>query len=126
MARVLFVDDDPLALTVLTKAAEIFGHQAFWACSGAEAVQTAIEQSPDIIFVDRRLNDMDGLVVISLLRENHITASTPLIMLSAGSELDTEEAALAAGARAFVQKPLQLQTLQNLIHQYTSEKPPTP
>ena len=122
MARILFVDDDPLTLTLLTKAAEIFGHQAILAHSGSEAMQTAVEQSPDLIFIDRLLTDMDGLSVIRSLRANIKTASTPLIMLSAAQELDIQEAALSAGASAFVHKPIQLQTLQTIICQFTNER----
>jgi CheY-like chemotaxis protein len=122
MTRVLFVDDDPLTLTLLTKAAEIFGHQAILAHSGSEALNQAVEQAPDIIFIDRLLADMDGLAVIRSLQKNPSTATTPIVMLSAGQELDTQEAALSAGAVAFVHKPIQLQVLQEIICQYTHER----
>ncbi len=126
MARILFVDDDPLTLAVLTKAAEIFGHQAILAHSGAEALQMATEQCPDIIFVDRLLADVDGLTVIRSLCADTITGSIPVIMLSAGPELDAEQAALTAGALAFLRKPVQLQVLQDVILQYTTLKPNPP
>jgi CheY-like chemotaxis protein len=122
MARVLFVDDDPLTLAILTKAAEIFGHQALLAHSGFEALQAAVEQSPDIIFIDRLLADMDGLAVIRSLQRHPGTAATPIVMLSAGQELDSREAALSAGAVAFVHKPIQLQILQEIICQYTNDR----
>ena len=123
MARILFIDDDPLALTVLAKAAEILGHQAILAYTGTEALAAAATQRPDIIFVDQRLPDIDGLTIIRCLRENPAYASTPLIMLSAGNELDAEEAAIAAGARLFIHKPVQLQALQDLVEQYCTPKP---
>jgi CheY-like chemotaxis protein len=122
MARILFVDDDPLTLTLLTKAAEIFGHQAILAHSGTEALHVVTEQSPDLIFVDRLLADMDGLAVIRNLHAYPRTISTPIVMLSAGQELDIKEAALSAGAVAFVHKPIQLQALQEIICQYTNER----
>ncbi len=123
MARILFVDDDPLTLTVLTKAAEIFGHQAILAHSGAEALQMAAEHCPDIIFVDRLLADMDGIEVIRSLCADAVTGSTPVIMLTAGPELDVEQAAIGAGAIAFLRKPVQLQVLQDIINQYTLPRP---
>jgi CheY-like chemotaxis protein len=126
MARILFVDDDPLALMVLTKAVEIFGHQAIRAYTGSEGLRVACEQSPDLIFVDHRLVDMDGLQVVSALRSNTATAATPVIMLSAGQELDAKEAALSAGALEFLRKPIQLQTLQDVIQQHTRLSTPSP
>ncbi len=121
MARILFVDDDPLTLSLLTRAAGLLGHQAIQAHTGEEALRSAAEQAPDLIFVDHMLADLDGLAVIRRLREAPQTASIPVVMLSAGQELDGKEAALAAGAAAFVHKPVQLQTLQEIICQFTHE-----
>ena len=121
MRRILFVDDDPLTLALLAKAAEILGHQAILAHTGEEALRAAAEQAPDLIFVDHLLEDVDGLVVIRSLRAAPQTTSIPVVMLSAGQELDGKEAALAAGAAAFVQKPILLQALQEIICQFTND-----
>jgi CheY-like chemotaxis protein len=121
MARILFVDDDPLTLTLLTKAAEILGHRAILAHTGEEALRTAAEQVPDLVFVDHLLADVDGLAVIRSLRAAPQTAAIPVVMLSAGPELDGKEAALEAGAVAFVQKPVQLRALQEIISQLANE-----
>ena len=64
MARILFVDDDPHTLEILGKAVEVFGHQAIWASDGQAALRIASEQSPDIIFVDLSLPDIDGLALL--------------------------------------------------------------
>jgi two-component system sensor histidine kinase/response regulator len=120
MALILFVDDDPLTLEVLKKAVEIFGHQAILAFSGKEALVKAASASPDLILVDMRLNDMDGLSVVSTLRANPVTASIPAVILSAGQELDALERAQAAGAMTYLHKPVQLQALLDLIDQVTA------
>jgi CheY-like chemotaxis protein len=121
MARILFVDDDRLTLTLLSMAAEILGHQASVVETGEAALRSAAEQAPDLIFVDHRLADVDGLVVIRSLREAPQTAAIPVVMLSAGQELDAKQAALAAGAVAFVQKPVQVQALHDIICQFAHE-----
>ena len=64
MARVLFVDDDPMTLETLGKAMDVFGHQSIWATNGQEALQIAGEQIPDIIFLDMNLPDIGGLALI--------------------------------------------------------------
>jgi len=118
MARVMFVDDDPLTLEVYRKAVEIFGHQALLAFSGGEALKLAEQARPDLILVDMRLSDIDGLSVVIKLMENPATSSIPVVILSAGQELDASEKALAVGAKAYVHKPIQLQALSDLIEKY--------
>jgi CheY-like chemotaxis protein len=87
MARVMFVDDDPLTLEVHKKAVEIFGHQAVLAFSGRDALTQAVKTTPDLILVDMRLSDMDGLSVVRKLGSDPATTSIPVVILSAGQEV---------------------------------------
>jgi CheY-like chemotaxis protein len=119
MARILFIDDDPLTLQTLKKSVELFGHQAILANSGSEALALAVEQSPDLIMTDMSLPDMDGLSLIKRFQQEQVLKDIPMVMLSASPELDASQLALAAGAREFVTKPVRLQTLQQVIQRYT-------
>ena len=121
MARLLFVDDDPFTLETLAKAAEVLGHQALIANSGKEAYKLATEQLPDLIFSDMRLTDTDGASLIDLLLSQETTAQIPMFILSASPSEDAVERSHAAGARAYLNKPIRLQTLIDLIQEYTSE-----
>ena len=118
MAHVLFVDDEPDTLFTLQKAVELFGHRASLASSGEQALQIATEQVPGLIFVDMNLPDMDGLTIVRQLRANPPTANIPVVMLSAGPELDSAERAQAAGAQDYLLKPVRLQTLIDIIEKY--------
>jgi CheY-like chemotaxis protein len=120
MARILFIDDDPMTLETLGKAVEVFGHQSIWAASGQEALQTALEETPDIIFLDMSLPDIDGLALIGKLRQIPSLLSTPLLVLSASPELDAAELAREAGAQAYLTKPIRLQALLDTIQQHSS------
>lgn len=119
MARILFVDDDPFTLETLTKAVEVFGHQAMSAHSGEDGLEIAAAQSPDLIFTDLRLPDMDGLTLVSKLQNQAETANIPVLVLSASPVLDAVERAKAAGAREYLNKPIRLQALLDIIQQYT-------
>jgi CheY-like chemotaxis protein len=121
MARLLFVDDDPYTLETLSKAAEVLGHQALIASSGKEAYKLATEQLPDMIFSDMRLSDTDGASLIDLLLSQESTADIPMFILSASPAEDAVDRSHAAGARAYLNKPIRLQTLLDLIQEYTSE-----
>lgn len=121
MARILFVDDDPLTLETLKRSAEIFGHEAVLASSG-EQVQTLIDElPPDLIMTDMMLPDTDGLTLVRNLKSNPSAAEIPVVMLSASPEIDASQVALEAGAEEFLAKPIRLQTLQDVIERYTGD-----
>ncbi len=120
MARILFVDDDPLTLETLTHAVQLFGHQAILAGTAQEALTKAAEHCPDLIFIDMMLPDMDGLELVSSLRAQPATTDIPMLMLSAGPEIGAQERAIQAGAKDYVCKPIRLQALLDVIQRYTS------
>lgn len=120
MARILFIDDDPYTLETLGKAVEVFGHQPLWATNGQEAMQAASQQDPDIIFLDMSLPDIGGIELIGKLRGVASLTDTPILVLSASPELDAAELAIKAGAQAYLNKPIRLQTLLDTIQQHTS------
>ncbi len=121
MARILFVDDDPHTLETLTKSVQLFGHQGIHARSGKEALEQAMTQSPDLIMTDMMLPDMDGLELLGQLHKDAVTADIPVVMLSASPEVDLAELCLASGAETFLNKPVRLKTLIDVIQRYTSD-----
>jgi len=121
MARLLFVDDDPFTLETLAKAAEVLGHEAILANTAQEALVAAAEQHPDLIFTDMRLPDTDGATLIGWLHRQEITARIPMFVLSASPAEDAVERSTAAGARAYLNKPIRLQTLLDIIQEFTSK-----
>lgn len=121
MARILFVDDDPLTLETLKRSVELFGHEPLLANSGEQALSLAISQPPDLIMTDMMLPDMDGLALISRLNDNPKSADIPVVVLSASPEVDAAELSRAVGAKEFITKPVRLQNLQDLIQRYTGE-----
>jgi len=121
MARILFIDDDPMTLETLSKAVEVFGHQALHAHNAKEGLEIARQQSPDLIFTDLRLPDMEGLALVGQLHNDPLTAPIPILVLSASPALDEIERAEAAGARGFVHKPIRLQALLELIQKHCNK-----
>jgi two-component system, cell cycle response regulator DivK len=123
MARILFIDDDPMTLETLTNAVQIFGHQAMQASTGQDGLELATGQAPDLIFLDLSLADIDSLALVGMLRSQPATAAIPVLVLSAGPELDVAERVKAAGAQAYLSKPIHLQTLIEVVNQYTARPP---
>lgn len=119
MARILFVDDDPDTLETMTRAVQIYGHQAIIASNGQEALVKAASTRPEIIFIDMRLPDIDGHELISQLNSLDEINNVPICMLTASVEQEAEDLAKAAGAWEYLTKPVRLQKLIEIIRQYT-------
>lgn len=126
MARILFVDDDAITLQILSKAAELLGHQAILSGSGEQAIELASTLQPDLIMLDMMMPDMDGLDVLSRLREKPHTAGIPVIILSAGVNLDDAVRVRAAGAQGYLMKPISLKKLLDTITRFAPGEKPAP
>ena len=109
-ARVLLVEDNPvnalLARTLLTQE----GCTVTRAASGAEALAALATSAFDLILMDVRLPDMDGLEVTRHLRAEGI--ATPVVALTANAFEDDRRACLAVGMDDFLTKPLDRQALR--------------
>lgn len=87
---------------------------------GIIAVPLAIEYSPDLILLDLNLPDIHGIDVLQQLLSNSMTKSIPVVVISADAMPTQIEQLLAAGARKYVTKPLDLNILLNIIDEYIS------
>jgi putative two-component system response regulator len=121
--HVLVVDDD-IALCELVRAAlELEGIAVDEAHHVVEADRLLHERIPDAVVLDIGLPGIDGFFFCNRLRENPQTARIPIIAIS-GSELNGD-AALAAGANAFVRKPFDPLELLALLEQSIGVTPLT-
>jgi CheY-like chemotaxis protein len=126
MALILFVDDDPYTLETMTKAAEVLGHRAMVADSYQAALAVLGKTMPDLIFTDMNLTGKNGISLVQEIKGQSSTAGIPVIILSASPEVATVEEAQAAGALAYLNKPVRLNKLQEVIEFYTAHQPRRP
>jgi CheY-like chemotaxis protein len=117
MARILFVDDDPMTLDMLSKIISLSGHQALTAVTAGKGLEIAATEQPDIILVDMNMPDMDGLAFLRALHQQPETAKIPALMLSASAELDVEEQVKEAGGQGYLAKPLNITKFLEIIEQ---------
>lgn len=123
MATILFIDDEPLTLKLLDQAARILGHQALTATGVAEALSLAKTQHPDLIVTDINLDGNRSLDFIDQLCQIPSTSQIiPVVTLSAMEPSEAEAIARAHGAVASLSKPIRLQTLLEVIREYTQNK----
>jgi two-component system, cell cycle response regulator DivK len=103
--RVLLVDDYPDAREMYTEYLEFSGFEVVEAGNGMEALQRAIDASPDIILMDLSLPVMDGWEATRRLKADSRTASIPVVALTGHALAGISEGAKKAGCDAFVTKP---------------------
>ncbi len=101
--RILIIEDDKEANAYLVKAFREQGHLADQSSDGLEGYAAAREGQYDVLVVDRMLPKLDGLSLISGLREQNI--DTPVLILSALGQVDDRVKGLRAGGDDYLAKP---------------------
>jgi len=115
MVRILFVDDDTMMLELMDKVCQLLGYESLRCSSAAGGLQTAEEQCPDLIVVDKQMAEMDGIQFVHEVRHNPQIAATPVILLSADRNCGDQEEARRVGADGFYCKPLSFDELEEII-----------
>ena len=105
---VLVVEDESAVRDVLATSLPAHGYRVVEAPDGTTALRLAAEYAPDLVLLDLRLPDMDGLEVARRLRG---WCATPIVVLSARGQESQKVAALDAGADDYVTKPFGFQEL---------------
>ena len=119
--KILLVDDDPdvrLAMHVRLKAN---GYETFFASDALTSVSEARKQQPDLIILDLGLPGGDGFVVIERLQRNPALAVIPIIVVSGRDASGNQERAIKAGAKVYLQKPVENLELLAIIRQTLGE-----
>jgi two-component system cell cycle response regulator len=109
---VLVIDDSELiheVLAVRLRPEDVVLHRAY---SAADAVARARELDPDLILLDIELPDGSGYEVCRRLKEDPVTAQTPVIFLTARADTEAKVKAFDAGAVDYVTKPFQVAELR--------------
>jgi DNA-binding response OmpR family regulator len=83
---VLVVDDDPVIVTLLRVNFEMEGYTVLTACDGEEGVATARRERPDVVLLDVMMPRLDGINAARALRADPLTASSPILLVSAKAQ----------------------------------------
>ncbi len=108
LPKILIVDDEPQILRFLRASLPPHGYECVEAGSGSQAIRTFAAERPDAVILDLGLPDQDGFAVIQAIRAN---ALTPIIVLSARSDVEGKVRALELGADDYVTKPFDMAEL---------------
>jgi CheY-like chemotaxis protein len=115
---VLVVDDNEDNLMLLAFLVEQLDCTIITASDGQTALDLAKTYLPALILLDMMLPDLDGMEVLSRLRQNSLTTTIPVIAVTAMARPEDRDRILSAGCNEYVTKPYAIDELEVLLRQY--------
>ena len=103
--RILAIDDEVDVLSIVRGLLNTGGFAVDTAESGPEGLEKARANRPDLILLDLKMPEMNGLEVFERLRKDSETAMVPVIFLTAIDDSDLKATAVALGVDKYVTKP---------------------
>lgn len=115
MGKIMFIDDDPMVLRMAGFMMKKSGNQILTADCGKQGIAAAVEQQPELIFVDAEMPEMNGFEVIRQLKADSASAEIPVYMMSGTVTDETIAEAKRLGAVDIVEKPLNAALILDII-----------
>jgi two-component system cell cycle response regulator DivK len=116
--RVLIVEDNEKNMKLFRDVLSAKGYATLEATSGEEAVELALAHAPELVLMDIRLPDIDGVEALRRLRADERTSSIPVLALTAQAMRGDRERFLEAGFDGYVPKPIDITELVGLVSEH--------
>ena len=120
MPKILVVDDDEMNRDMLSRRLLRKGYEVVLAVNGAEAIEKAALERPELILMDLSMPVLDGYEATRRLKGEAKTTAIPIIGLSAHAMVGDREKALAAGCDDYDTKPVELPRLLGKVEAFLS------
>jgi DNA-binding response OmpR family regulator len=117
--KLLVVEDEDSLRTLLKSELEVYGFDVDDASDGTTAMKALTGKSYDVVVLDIRMPDIDGLEVLKNIRKRKLASK--VIMLTGVDELKIARESLALGANDFLTKPYDLKKLMECINRVLKE-----
>ncbi|HUO76108.1 MAG TPA: response regulator [Thermodesulfovibrionales bacterium] len=119
MPSILVVEDSPTMRQLITFAMKrIANAKVIEATDGVDALKKLSSEKIDLILADINMPVMDGLKLVSLVKNNQSYKDIPVIIITTEGAKEDKERALAIGANAYLAKPIQTQELIKLVNSF--------
>lgn len=116
--KILIVDDNPDFRKAIRTRLRASHYDTFFAADGVSGIAQARKHHPDLMILDLGLPAGDGFAVMAKLRTDHpALAAIPIIVVSAHDADEYKERAMQAGAKAFLEKPMDVGQLLAAIRE---------
>ena len=124
-ANVMIVDDDATTRLLLTRILQNLGVIVTEAATAEDALQLAAEQSFDLVLTDCGLPDLDGFELTRQLRDMPAHGETPVVALSGADPAQVQDSMKSSGMNDFVQKPVRLPVVMNMLTRWLKRSEPS-
>ena len=118
--KVLVVDDDSVTCDLLAAMLRKLGIGSTIAHKGAQAKQMVLDNRFDLILLDLKLPDMDGLQVLEFIRQHSNNQETGVVVTSGFESAQDTARCRNAGCQAFLAKPFTFEQLSNAVNAWLS------
>ena len=115
MSRILLVEDNEMNRDMLSRRLRRRGLEVVTAVDGAEGVEAAQREHPDLILMDMSLPVIDGWEATRRLKGTESTRHIPIVALTAHAMSEDRERALEAGCDEYATKPVDLERLLSIM-----------
>jgi DNA-binding response OmpR family regulator len=112
---ILIVEDDRDIAMGMTLRLQASGYSAFCATDAASGIEVALKHHPDLILLDLGLPNDNGFVMLKNMETMDALSSVPVIVVSGRPKEVYQQASLLAGAKAYLQKPVENEELMAAI-----------
>ena len=113
MSNILIVDDEQSYRQLLSLVFEGDGHTIRTATNGREALEVLQSEPVDVVISDVRMPDMDGIEMLSAVRETQ--PDLGVVLMTAFASVETAREAFKLGADDFIQKPFDVEELKLIV-----------
>ena len=113
--KILVIEDEEHIRTVLNYNLKLDGFEVYLADNGIRGLEMAREKMPDLILLDWMMPGINGLQVLSELKQDEMTKSIPVFMLTAKSMMTEVGRALYEGADDYITKPFDVIELGQIL-----------
>jgi two-component system cell cycle response regulator DivK len=116
--QILVVEDNERNMKLFREVLQQQGYRTLEATTGRRAIELASEHAPDLVLMDIRLPDFDGIEALGRLRADERTASIPVLALTAQAMEGDREQCLAAGFDGYLSKPVNVVELLGTVRRH--------
>jgi len=126
MAKILIVEDNALNIKLFCDLLAAHGHEPNAVTDSRFALDAARQFAPDLVITDIQLPHVSGLELIRMLRKDDELNAVPIMAVTAYSTSEDEERIRAAGAQAYVSKPISVVRFAETVDQLLNLKDEPP
>ena len=117
MAKILIVDDDIQATTLINEVLSAYGYETTVVNESAKAIEVAKMIIPDIFVLDLMMPPPDGFKLCRMLRAEPNFKQTPILIVTALGDTDSRIVAMGAGASDYLAKPFGIDDLNSKVQE---------